>query len=156
MPEDQTVSFSLAAPGVKKGLGLYILQTGLVSGECMDFAAFADEDGLFTVTAMVTEPTDFAAFVDNDECMMPLSETGCSKFSTCKNLDGGYACTCMPGYKDVGMTPGMECVEETYECPDVTVKVSNADMLHFGWRVREMRLYKSETCDPESAVGLTM
>jgi hypothetical protein len=154
-PEDQTVSFKIAAPGVK-GLGLYILQTGLVSGESKNFAAFAGDDGLFAVDATVTEPTDFAAFVDNDECAMPLSWTGCSPFSTCTNKVGSYTCTCKAGYKDVGAVPGTECVEEKYECPDVTVKVSNGDMLNFGWRVREMRLYRGETCDEESAVGLTM
>jgi hypothetical protein len=146
-PADQDISFLVAAK--VKGVGVLIKQTGLISGTSKTFAA-VPKDGMFEVTATIGEPTDFAAFADVNECAMP--PTGCSKFASCVDTVGSYMCQCLPGYKG----DGRECVEETYECPEMTVKVTNADMLTFGWRVREMRLYRSETCDPASEVGLTV
>merc|ERR1719171_1094523 len=106
--------------------------------------------GTFSVTASITEATDFVAYADIDECMMGTST--CSPFATCTNLIGSFKCTCMPGYVDVS-GDGSVCEEKHYECPAISVKVSNGEALDFGWRIREIRLYSKDTCSPESEVA---
>merc|ERR1719487_2161170 len=106
--------------------------------------------GTFSVTASITEATDFVAYADIDECKAGTST--CSAFATCTNTIGSFTCKCNPGYKDV-LGDGSECVEKMYECPAITVKVSNGEALDFGWRIREMRLYSSDDCSAESEVA---
>merc|ERR1719163_1459224 len=82
--------------------------------------------GTFKVAASITEPTDFVAYADMDACM--------------------------EGYVDVS-GDGTVCEEKHYECPAITVKVSNGEAMDFGWRIREMRLYGDAECSPESEVA---
>jgi hypothetical protein len=108
--------------------------------------------GTYEVKASITVPTDFVAYADIDECMAGTST--CSPFATCTNTIGSFSCECMPGYVDVSADGkvGEVCEEKLYECPAITVKVSNGEALDFGWRIREMRLYSSDDCSPESEV----
>merc|ERR1719191_1973772 len=103
----------------------------------------------FEVTAPISEPTDFVAYADIDECLDGTAT--CSPFATCTNTIGSFTYTCQPGYVDVSGA-GSVCEEKHYECPAITVKVSNGEALDFGWRIREMRLYSKDDCSPESEV----
>merc|ERR550514_1911582 len=106
--------------------------------------------GSFEVKASITVPTDFVAYADIDECTMGTST--CSPLATCTNTIGSFTCTCPKGYVDV-MGDGSVCEEQHYQCPPITVKISNGEALDFGWRIREMRLYSSDDCNPDSEVA---
>jgi hypothetical protein len=145
-----TVSFTVKVPkGVPTGAGLYVMGMAADTGELLIpmIAGLGGEEGMYEVTAVITEPTDFVAYADIDECAAGTST--CSPFAKCDNTIGSFVCTCMKGY--VG--DGFVCEEEHYECPAITVKVSNGEALDFGWRIREMRLYSSADCSPESEVA---
>jgi hypothetical protein len=148
-----TVTFLVMVPmGVPTGAGLYVMGMKASTGEMVIpmLPGTMVSAGTFSVTASITEATDFVAYADIDECAAGTST--CSPFATCTNTIGSFTCTCMPGYVDVS-GDGSVCEEKHYECPAISVKVSNGEALDFGWRIREMRLYSSEDCSAASEVA---
>jgi hypothetical protein len=148
-----TVKFQVYVPStVSTGAGLYVKGFKAKNGQEI-FAMLPGtlaSDNLFEVEATLTEATDFVAYADIDECTSGTST--CSEFATCANTIGSFTCTCMEGYVDKA-GDGSVCEEELYECPAISVKVSNGEALDFGWRIREMRLYSSDDCSSESEVA---
>jgi hypothetical protein len=147
------VTFTVVVPpGVPTGAGLYVMGMKATDGEMVIPMIEGKEiaKGKFEVSATITVPTDFVAYADIDECTAGTSM--CSPFATCTNTIGSYTCKCNPGYVDK-TGDGSVCEEKLYECPAITVKVSNGEALDFGWRIREMRLYSSDDCKPESEVA---
>jgi hypothetical protein len=108
-----------------------------------DFA-LGDRDFVVTVTAFGQSPYEVVLLVDTDEC----AQNPCHEHATCTNMPGSFECACKEGYTDVH-GDGTECMPEMFECPSISVKVSNGNALDFGWRVREMRLYVDEHCSTE-------
>jgi hypothetical protein len=134
------------------GAGLYVTGMAADTGEMVTpmLPGVMVAAGTYEVKASITKPTDFVAYADIDECMAGTST--CSPFATCTNTIGSFTCMCMPGYVDTS-GDGSVCEEKLYECPPITVKVSNGEALDFGWRIREMRLYSSDDCSAESEVA---
>jgi hypothetical protein len=150
------VTFLVKVPtGVMTGAGLYVKGMKATNGaEIIDTVGVMVSAGTFEVNASLTEPTDFVAYADIDECAAGTST--CSKFATCTNTIGSFTCMCNEGYVDesaIGDKPGTVCDEKHYECPAISVKISNGEALDFGWRVREMRLYNTEDCAATSEVA---
>jgi hypothetical protein len=115
-----------------------------VRGDGMfSFLDFVDSEHDFTVTVNVDSfaPVELVYLVDTDEC----AQDACGDFATCTNTLGSFKCTCNEGYDDVAGV----CTPQTFECPPMSVRVSNGAELDFGWRVREMRLYTDEHCSTE-------
>jgi len=154
--EDKTLSFTVLADveeiavfynrPTQRGVALEKVDEKMVK-KALD----ADDEvipGEFDIDVTIfDEATDYIVAADINECKEGTA--GCSEFADCVNTIGSYKCVCKEGYEGDGFT----CAPLSYECPIISVKVSNGAALDFGWRIREMKLYSDDTCMTEVAAG---
>jgi len=105
--------------------------------------------GWWTVRADVGCPAHFAVVVDVDECAEGTAT--CEDTADCVNTVGNYTCVCKPGFYE----SELGCLPIAVDCDPVRVRISHAEPLHFGWRVREVIAYADEECTEIASAGLT-
>jgi len=106
-----------------------------------------------SVTVSATASIDVAVALDDNECGWTV--TPCSEHATCTNTIGSWQCACPVGYTGEGSLTS-PCEEVIYGCDPLSFRVSNAQALDFGWRVREMRLYVDDQCADEVELPATL
>jgi hypothetical protein len=111
-------------------------------------------------TWLVTVPSvnaDFIATEDVDECtagthtcydgMEPFTQA-----ALCTNKVEGFICTCPEGFVEAPVgtddTARTGCVlaSRAFTPPDYYLRIANLDRLDYGWRVKGIDLYASESC----------